>query len=149
MYAAGTASPPTPRNPSSYDYSSAYTHQQGAPGAFVYSKSPSTDPESDSVTNDTRTHTHTHSLRPATASSQTHSIATLQPLGPSGVTTSSHPSEHQWTSAGAEAKAREARMETTLDGRLRAVNITEGGEVDRVHPPLAWVAPPPAYSQEE
>jgi hypothetical protein len=144
-------SSPTPRNLSPYGYSSAYTHQQGVLGLPVtpmYSRSPSTDPESDSVTN---THTQRHSFRPSTAGSQTYSIVTSPPPGPgpSGAAiTSGHPPEHQWmsvsTSAGAGAKAREARMErqTSIpDGRLRAVNMTE--EVDPVPPP-----PPPAYSRE-
>jgi len=61
---------------------------------------------------------------------------TLQLPGPSGVITSGHP---QRMSAGAEAKGREA---------LRAVNITEGVEVDPENRPSGWVAPPPAYSRD-
>ena len=80
------------------------------------------------------THTRTNSLRLSTAGSQTHSIATIQLPGPSGVITSSHP---QRVSGGAEAKRREA---------LRAVNITEGVEVDHENRPSGWLAPPPAYS---
>jgi len=152
--ATDTASLPTPRNPSSCDHSSAYTQRQGVPGlsiASMYSKSPSIDPEYNSTTNDMYTHTHTHSLRPSSAGSLTHSIATLHSPGPSGVSPSGHPPEPQQMTAGAEAKAREARMErntSVADGRLRAVNMTEGVDADPVHPPTAWIGPPPAYSPE-
>lgn len=102
----------------------------------MYSGSPSTDPEPNSASTNLYTHTRTNSLRPSTAGSQTHSIATIQLPGPSGVITSGHP---QRVLTGAEAKGREA---------LRAVNITEEVEVDPENPPSGWTAPPPAYSQE-
>ena len=107
--------------------------------------SPHTDHDSDFTTNDIHTHTRTYSFRSSTAGSQTHSIAPSQLPGPSGVTTSGQPTGHQGISAGAEAKGREARM---ADGRLRAVNITEGVEGDPEHAPTALFAPPPAYSRE-
>jgi hypothetical protein len=89
-----------------------------------------------------RTHTHTYSIRSSTAGS-------FQLPGPSGVIPSGQHPEHQRISAGAEAKGREARMERAIpDTRLRAVNITEGVEVDPEYPPSVWPAPPPAYSRE-
>ena len=108
----------------------------------MYSMSPS---ESDFAANDMYTHIRTHSVRPSTAGSQTHSIAPFQLPGPSGIVTGGQPSEHQVTSAGAEVKAREARMDRA---RLHAVNITEGVEVDPEHPSSVLIAPPPVYSRE-
>ena len=100
--------------------------------------------ESDFAANDMHTHIGTHSVRTSIAGSQTHSIAPFQLPGPSGIVTGG-PSEHQVTSAGAEVKAREARMDRA---RLHAVNITEGVEVDPENPSSVLIAPPPVYSRE-
>lgn len=130
----------------SYDHSSTHTRQQFIPGLSVpsmYSMSPSTDRESDSATNDMFAHIRPHSVHSSSAGNP------VRIPGPSDINTGGQPSDHRRVSAGAEAKAREARMDrTTPDGRLHAVNITEGVEVDPEHPPPVLLAPPPAYSRE-
>lgn len=101
------------------------------------------DRESDSATNDMFAHIRPHSAHSSSAGNP------IRIPEPSGFITGGQPSDHRRVSAGAEAKAREARMDrTAAGGRLHAVNITEGVEVDPEHPPSVLLAPPPAYSRE-